>query len=96
VAPPVPEPAHVETDEELVAELADPGAVDGAGAELTVEPPWPGYDALKADDVIERLAVASDAELVVTRLYESLHKGRPTVLAALDRRIEATTKRRLG
>jgi len=32
----------------LVAEVAEEGAEDGAGAELTVEPPWDGYDRMTA------------------------------------------------
>ena len=41
--PPVPDeliPDHVDEDAVLVAESAEEGAEDGAGAELTVEAPW--------------------------------------------------------
>ena len=71
---------------ELVAEVAEPGAEDGAGAELEVDEPWEGYDDLVADDVIERIRQADAAELAVVELYERSHKRRRTVLAAAELR----------
>jgi hypothetical protein len=71
---------------ELVAEFAEPGAEDGAGAEVEVDPPWDGYDELSADDVIERIEQLGPAELGVTELYERSRKSRRTVLAAAARR----------
>jgi hypothetical protein len=78
---------HVETPEELVAERADPAATDGAGAELHVQEPWEGYARLTAAEVIDRLAVADPPTLAVAELYESTHKRRRTVLAALHRQL---------
>ena len=72
---------------ELVAETADPGAEDGAGAQLTIDEPWPGYGKLNADDIIARLPAASDAELAVMELFEATHKRRRTVLSALQRQL---------
>jgi hypothetical protein len=81
------EPPHVSAEPELVAERADPGAADGAGAQLTIEEPWPGYAKLTAAEIIARLPAASDAELAVTELYEAAHKQRRTVLSALRRQL---------
>ena len=45
--PPAPEPAHVSSEPEPCAESADPGAEDGAGAEIRVDEPWPPYRKLR-------------------------------------------------
>lgn len=84
-----PEPAHVDRDAVVVAESADAGAADGAGAQLRVDQPWSGYDSLKAKDVVAQLATADAATLAVVRLYESTHRERRTVLAEIDRRLAA-------
>src|SRR3954451_7970217 len=62
-----PEP-HVEVEEELVAEIADSGAEEGAGPEIRIEPPWEGYAAQTADDILERIPHATDEELAVIEL----------------------------
>lgn len=90
---PAPDPAHIESESELVAERADPGAADGAGAELTVEEPWSGYSAMNAADIIDRVPTLSDAELAVSQLYEATHRQRRTVLAALDSRLKSQLPR---
>jgi hypothetical protein len=88
-APPDPLPGQpeppVETPTEVVAEVADPGAEDGAGAELHVEEPWDGYSALTADEVVARLERATPEELAVVAIYERLHRDRPTVVEAAER-----------
>jgi hypothetical protein len=73
---------------ELVDEVADPGAEDGAGASLRVAPPFAGYDELRAADVIARLGGADLAELGETELYERTHRARRTVLDAIAREIK--------
>jgi hypothetical protein len=80
---------HVEAPVELVAERADPGASEGAGAELHVMEPWEGYRRLTAADIIDRLSTADDSTLAVVELYETTHKRRQTVLAALRKRRRA-------
>ena len=85
---PAAEPAHVEAGETLVAELADPGAEDGAGAELHVTEPWQRYDALSAADIVDRLATQDRAALSVLLLYERTHRARKTVLEAAERELE--------
>ncbi len=84
---PIDAPDPVAEPDEVVAESADAGAIDGAGASMTVAAPWTGYDRLRAPDVIDRLAGADQAELAVAELYERAHKNRSTVLAALARRL---------
>jgi hypothetical protein len=96
-APPVPPPppeeafeepeAHLPDDRELVEEVADPGAEEGAGASLRVAPPFPGYDELRAADVIARLPGVDAAELGATELYERTHRARRTLLEAIAREI---------
>jgi hypothetical protein len=81
------EPARLEPDEELVAEVADPGAEDGAGAELHIEEPWPGYRRLSAAEIIDRLAAQDEAALSVLVLYESANRARTTVLRAAEREL---------
>jgi hypothetical protein len=80
-----PEPAHVDTGEEEVAEFAEPGAEEGAGPEVRVAEPWPNYHEMTAPEIVDRLAAADEAEIAVVRLYESRHRNRRTVLEATDR-----------
>ncbi|MGN6871078.1 MAG: hypothetical protein ACTHMY_22010 [Solirubrobacteraceae bacterium] len=92
-APMVREPVHVSEEPELVREEAEPGAEDGAGASVTVAPPWDGYAHMNARDVIARARQAGPAELAAVRLYESRHRSRQTVLAAVDRQLKLTSGR---
>jgi hypothetical protein len=86
-APEVTEPVHVDEGLELVAETAEPGAEDGAGAQVRVAEPWDGYSALRAADVIERLAQATSEELAAIELYELTSRRRQTVIAAAQREL---------
>jgi hypothetical protein len=81
-------PVHVSEEVELVRESAEPGAENGAGAAVTVKEPWAGYRSLNARDVIDRTRTANVAELAAVRLYESRHRSRRTVLAAVDRQLK--------
>ncbi len=87
-APVVAEPVHVSEEPELVREEAEPGAEDGAGARVTVMEPWNGYAHMNAREVIARARQAGSAELAAVRLYESRHRSRQTVLAAVDRQLK--------
>jgi hypothetical protein len=90
--PPVAdEPVHVSEEPELVEEFAEPGAEDGAGAEVRVDEPWDGYAELTARDITARLSDASEAELAAVQLYESTHKQRETVLSAVVRELRIKT-----
>jgi hypothetical protein len=84
----VREPVHVSEEPVLVREEAEPGAEDGAGAAVTVIEPWNGYAQMNARDVIDRARQAGPAELAAVRLYESRHRSRQTVLAAVDRQLK--------
>ena len=86
-APPTGEPTHVSEEPELVEELAEPGAEEGAGAQVNVREPWEGYGRMNARDVVARLAAADPAELAAIELYERAHRNRRTVLNALGRRL---------
>jgi len=46
--------------------------------------PIPGYDALSASQVVERLAGLSPAELETVRTYEGAHRNRRTILGKID------------
>ena len=85
---PAPEPAHVSEQPELVREEAEPGAEDGAGATINVLEPWNGYARMNAREIIDRARQANAAELAAVRLYESRHRSRQTVLAAVDRQLK--------
>lgn len=91
-APPEPEPLHVDRDAVVVAEFADTGAADGAGANVHVDEPWSGYDRLNARDVAAQLATADAAQLAVVQLYESTHRKRRTVLKEIDRRLASVAR----
>ena len=88
-----PEPAeeedHVSREAVVVAESADAGAADGAGAQITVGEPWKGYGKLTAKEVNDRLATASPEALAIARLYETANRNRVTVLKEIDRRLAA-------
>jgi len=80
---------HVDREAVLVAESADAGAADGAGAQIRIGEPWKGYASLTAKEVNDRLATAGPAALAVARLYESTNRNRVTVLREIDRRLRA-------
>jgi hypothetical protein len=86
------EPHLDEEPAEVVYSSADEGAEDGVGAALHIETPWPGYGAMAAADVIDRLAVADTAMLAAVQLYETSHKHRPSILKAVGLRLEAAAR----
>lgn len=78
-------PDHVDEETVLVAESAEEGAEDGAGAELTIEAPWDGYDQMTAADIRDRLSAATAVEAAAVELYETAGKNRRTVVDAAAR-----------
>jgi len=80
-------PTHVSEEPELVAEFAEPGAEDEAGAEVDIAEPWEGYDRMKAAEIQRRLEDSSDEVAAVVRLYEAAGKNRQTVLRAAERKL---------
>lgn len=90
--PPVPDglvPDHVDEEVVLVAEVAEEGAEDGAGAELRVDAPWEGYDQMTAADIRHRLGAASPVEAAAVQLYETTNKSRKSVLEAAERALRS-------
>jgi outer membrane biosynthesis protein TonB len=90
-APPEPapaEPAHVSTEPELVRESAEPGAEDGAGAQIRIDEPWPGYRSLKARDIVARLPTATREELATVELFERAGANRSSVIVAAQRALK--------
>jgi hypothetical protein len=51
---------------------------------VRIDPPWKGYDAMSAREVLDRLVGADEATLGVVRLYESATRNRATVLRATE------------
>jgi hypothetical protein len=81
------------------AEAGDSGGVNGAQAPDALTPPAdtnvpeaadepalpiPGYDALSASQVVERLPGLSTDELDAVRTYEASHRKRRTILGKID------------
>jgi hypothetical protein len=90
-SPLVEEPTHVSEEAVVVEEFAEPGAEEGAGAEVRVDEPWDGYAHMTARDITARLGDASSAELAAVQLYESIHKQRETVISAVERELRTKT-----
>jgi hypothetical protein len=88
-AAPEREPVHVSEEPELVVEVADKGAEEGAGAEVRVDEPWEGYDRMTAAAIRGRLRMEGTAVAAAVRLYEASHKGRSSVLEEAGRRTSA-------
>jgi hypothetical protein len=80
--PAAPEPSHVSAEAELVEAFSEPGAEDGAGAQVRVAEPWPEYRHLKARDVIARLPSATREELAAVELFELAGANRKSVVVA--------------
>ena len=80
------EPEHLDLKPELVAEFAESGAEQGAGPEIHVDEPWDGYRKMRVADIRDRVQVADPAELAVVQLYESMNRGRASILDAVVRR----------
>jgi hypothetical protein len=78
-------PTHVDEEAELVSETAEAGAEDGAGAEVEIDEPWPGYDQMTAPDIEERLLAEGPEAAATVRLYEASGKGRASILEAASR-----------
>jgi hypothetical protein len=74
-----------EEDAEVVAEFSEPGAEEGAGAEVHVDPPWDDYDRMTATEIEDRLHDADAALAAAVQLYEGSRKQRGTVMRAAQR-----------
>jgi hypothetical protein len=75
------------------------GATAGAAADATREtadiaagrPPFSDYDDMNVEEITEQLDSLSEAELRRTRTYEQGNKNRQTLVAEMDRRLEASS-----
>jgi hypothetical protein len=76
------EPTRGEVNRRRVEEREAEG--DAVGAEVRVDAPWNGYDAMSAREVLDRLVGADEATLAVVRLYETGNRNRATVLRATE------------
>lgn len=85
-APP-PEPAHVDEGATVVAEFAEAGAENGAGAELELSEPWDGYDRMHVDELLPRLSDASSETLAAVLLYEHATRERAAVIDEAESRL---------
>jgi len=85
--PPEPEPVTVSVPITLVAEPAPaapaPVAPDTEPRLPAGDLAIPGYDALSASQVVQRLAGLSTSELEQVRTYEAATRGRKTVLSKI-------------
>jgi hypothetical protein len=88
LSPEPPSPSHVDTEPELVAEFADAGAADGAGAEVRVDPPWPRYSRMPAAAVVDRLPAEPETVISVLLLYERSHRNRRSVIEGAERELK--------
>jgi hypothetical protein len=84
---------HVSEEPTLVEEFAEPGAEDGAGAQVTIAEPWDGYAHLNAKEVIARVSDANAVELAAVQLYEAAHRNRETVMTVVERELRAKSGR---
>ena len=66
------------------AEARDPAPVAALRPGGRPVLPIPGYDALSASQVVERLAGLTPEELESVRSYESAHRNRRTILGKID------------
>jgi CHAD domain-containing protein len=71
------------------AQIAQESAqiVQRASSEVPIE----GYDELNVEEIVARLESLSEAELRRTRNYEQGNKNRQTLIAEMDRRLEASS-----
>ena len=85
-------PLHVSEEPELVAEVAEQGAEQGAGPEISVEEPWPGYGRMTAADIKDRLRIESTEVAAAVSLDEAAGKGRSSVLESASRRMRPSAR----
>jgi hypothetical protein len=75
---------HLEAEIELVAESSDPDATEPPGAQIHVDEPWEGYRRMKVAEITARLEGKSPELLAAVELYETTHRKRRGVLAAVE------------
>jgi hypothetical protein len=78
----VPEPTRGQAARIRAERRAAAQSADGPGPEIRIDEPWPGYKAMNAPEIVDRLRVSDDAVKAVVALYEGSHRKRKTVLRA--------------
>jgi hypothetical protein len=73
---------HVDREAEIVESFGPAEDVGDVGGTITVDAPWPDYDAQSASAIVQRLRSADAATKAVVALYERQNKNRATVLRA--------------
>lgn len=75
--------------ERIVPSKTEGGQDNGESVEIDVEfvaeAPWPGYDDLNVQQVVERLQALEQHDLRSLRAYEVAHKNRVSVLREINR-----------
>lgn len=91
--PPLPDEAKIVDDEAvLVAEFGEAGAEEDAGAQVSVDEPWKGYDRMNVPAVKKRLATAGRELVGAVVLYESFGKKRSSIAQAAERRLKQLSR----
>jgi diacylglycerol O-acyltransferase / wax synthase len=82
--PVFPEPP-VETEDELVEQVAERGAETAPGPEIEIDEPWEGYARMTAAEIRRRLASEPPAVAGLVEIYERANKGRKQVIDASEK-----------
>lgn len=82
-----PAPPPRSTPQPTAVAVVPPASANGEGGETAPSSgdlPIPGYDALSASQVVERLLGLGPDELAVVREYEESHRNRRTILGKIE------------
>jgi diacylglycerol O-acyltransferase / wax synthase len=82
--PVFPEPP-VETEDELVEQVAERGAETAPGPEIEIDEPWEGYARMTAAEIRGRLGSEPPAVAGLVEIYERANKGRKQVIEASEK-----------
>ncbi len=80
----VPAPAEPIVLTDAAPEVKPAGAATNGDLSRSADLPIPGYDALSASQVVERLMGLAPDELDAVHAYETAHRGRRTILGKIE------------
>ncbi len=83
-----PMPPHTEWTAPATAARDDPASATNGDLATTDGLPIPGYDALSASQVVERLTGLAPDELDAVHAYETSHRQRRTILGKIEQLAE--------
>jgi hypothetical protein len=83
-AEPTPPPRHAPAPDAEPAPPAEPATAAAQRSSSSAHLPIPGYDALSASQVVERLAGLGQDDLGAVRDYELANRKRRTILGKID------------